>query len=127
MSSSINNEKKDINTFFLILKKVGFSINSLEELESMDGYLIPRDCLLYKEGYDEIADLVPELKKQFSSSHLTSLHKNAQISQKWPLLNLIRQLLNAHGFVMKPLRKSNGYDENGVKKYERFFLIERKN
>ena len=115
----------NIDTFFIILKKLGFTISSVGELESMEGFLIPRDCLLYKQDYDEIADLVPHLKKQFSSSRLTSLHKNAKITQKWPLLNLLRQLLNVHGFVMKPLRKSDGYDEDGVKKYERFFLIER--
>ena len=65
------------------------------------------------------ASSVKSLKKQFSSSRLTSLHKNACVNQKWPLLNLLRQLLSVHGFVMKPLRKSDGYDENGVKKYER--------
>jgi hypothetical protein len=116
----------NIDTFFIILKKLGFTISSVGELESMEGFLIPRDCLLYKQDYDEIADLVPHLKKQFSSTQLTSLHKNAKVNQKWPLLNLLRQLLNVYGFVMKPLRKSDGYDEDGVKKYERFFLIERK-
>jgi hypothetical protein len=119
-------KKEDLDIFFSILKKIGFKISSIEELQNMEGFLIPRQCLLYKGDYDEIADLVPELKKKFSSKHLTSLHKNAKISQKWPLLNLLRQILNEYGFHMKPLRKSDGYDENGVKKYERFFLIERK-
>jgi hypothetical protein len=115
-----------LDTFFIILKKLGFTIASIEELKTMDGFLIPRECLLYKQDYDEIANLVPQLKKKFSSSKMTSLHKNASNNQKWPLLNLLRQLLNVHGFNMKPLRKSDGYDENGVKKYERFFLIERR-
>ena len=119
-------EEYSLDTFFIILKKLGFVISSIEELKTMDGFLIPRECLLYKQDYDEIANLVPKLKKKFSSSKLTSLHKNASNQQKWPLLNLLRQLLNAHGFDMKPLRKSDGYDENGVKKYERFFLIERR-
>jgi hypothetical protein len=82
--------------------------------------------LALEQDYDEIANLVPQLKKKFSSSKMTSLHKNASNNQKWPLLNLLRQLLNVYGFNMKPLRKSDGYDENGVKKYERFFLIERR-
>ena len=119
-------DEYSLDTFFIILKKLGFTIASVEELKTMDGFLIPRECLLYKQDYDEIADLVPQLKKKFSSSKLTSLHKNASTQQKWPLLNLLRQLLNVHGFDMKPLRKSDGYDENGVKKYERFFLIERR-
>jgi hypothetical protein len=120
------NKKENLDTFFTVLKKVGFTISSIEELQNMEGFLIPRECLLYKGDYDEIANLVPELKKKFSSTRLTSLHKNAIVNQKWPLLNLLRQILNVYGFYMKPLRKSNGYDENGVKQYERFFLIERK-
>ena len=121
-------DKEDcsLDTFFIILKKLGFNISSMEELKIIDGYLIPRESLLYKQDYDEIANLIPQLKKKFNSSKLTSLHKNAGVNQKWPLLNLLRQLLNVHGFDMKPLRKSDGYDENGVKKYERFFLIERR-
>ena len=77
------NEVEDCSyeTFFLILKKIGFSISSIGELKNMDGYLIPRKCLLYKEKYDEIADLVPNLKKKFSYSNLTSLHKNACVNQ----------------------------------------------
>jgi hypothetical protein len=119
-------KKENLNVFFTILNKLGVKISSIEELQNMEGFLLPRECLLYKGDYDEIADLVPELKKKFSSTRLTSLHKNAIVNQKWPLLNLLRQILNVYGFHMKPLRKSDGYDENGVKQYERFFLIERK-
>ena len=55
-----------LDTFFIILKKLGFTIASIEELKTMDGFLIPRECLLYKQDYDEIANLVPQLKKKFS-------------------------------------------------------------
>ena len=121
-------DKEDcsLDTFFIILKKLGFNISSMEELKIIDGYLIPRESLLYKQDYDEIANLIPQLKNNFSSTKLTSLHKNASTNQKWPLLNLLRQLLNVHDYDMKPFRKSNGYDENGVKKYERFYLIEKR-
>jgi hypothetical protein len=56
---------------------------------------------------------------------MTSLQKNADKSQKWPLLNLVRQILNVYDYKMEPIRKSDGYTLEGVKKYKRFFLIKK--
>ncbi len=57
---------------------------------------------------------------------MTSLQKNADKSQKWPLLNLTRQLLSIYGYKMEPIRKSDGYTLEGVKKYKRFFHVSKK-
>jgi hypothetical protein len=57
---------------------------------------------------------------------MTSLQKNANVCQRWPLLNLIRQILNTFGFKMDPIRKSDGYTLDGIKKYKRFFQIVKK-
>ena len=38
------------------------------------------------------------MKKIYSSGSLTSLQKNAQDIQKWPLLNLVRQILKSNNF-----------------------------
>ena len=54
---------------------------------------------------------------------MTSLQKNAEKEQKWPLLNLVRQILNIYNYQMTPIRKSDGYTLEGVKKYKRFFQI----
>ena len=32
-------------------------------------------------------------------------------------------MFSIHGFKMEPIRKSNGYTLEGIKKYKRFFLI----
>ena len=56
------------------------------------------------------------LKKKFSSSSLTSLQKSAELEQKWPLLNLVRQVLKSCNYLMKPIRQSAGYDKEGKKK-----------
>ena len=85
-----------------------------------------RDQLLSDNKYEEVKKLLPELKKIYSSSLMTSLQKNADKSQKWPLLNLVRQILNTHGYKMDPIRKSDGYTLEGVKKYKRYFLIKKK-
>lgn len=112
-------EKLTIN----FLKKIGINVNTIQEI---DGITITRDGLLDKEKYESVKELIPELKKSFSSSFLTSLQKTATTSQKWPLLNLLRQILNQNQFNMMPIRKSDGRDKNGKKRYKRYFIIKKK-
>jgi hypothetical protein len=107
-----------------IFKVVGLEINQFEDL---NGMIISRETLLSDNKYDELKYLIPELKKNYSSSFMTSLQKNAEKSQKWPLLNLIRQILHVYGYNMEPIRKADGYTLEGVKKYKRYFLIHKKN
>lgn len=52
---------------------------------------------------------------------MTCLQKTANINQKWPLLNLIRQILHKNGYEMVPIRKCDGYTLDKIKKYKRFF------
>jgi hypothetical protein len=106
-----------------ILKNVGIEFENLTEL---NGLFIPREILLSDNKYDEIKKLIPELKKNYSSSLMTSLQKSAEQLQKWPLLNLVRQILNIYNYRMEPVRKADGYTLEGIKKYKRFFLIRRK-
>jgi hypothetical protein len=106
-----------------ILKIIGIEFNDLNEL---NGLTILRDQLLSDSKYEEIKKLLPELKKIYSSSLMTSLQSNADKSQKWPFLNLVRQILNTHDYKMEPIRKSDGYTLEGVKKYKRYFLIKKK-
>jgi len=112
-------EKDIIN----ILNEIGIEI---ENLEDSKGLIIEREQLLCDTKYDEVKKLIPKLKQTYSSSFLTSLQNNADKTQKWPLLNLVRQLFSIHGYKMEPIRKSNGYTLDGVKKYKRFFLIREK-
>jgi hypothetical protein len=106
-----------------ILMTVGIKFNTEIDL---DNHLIPREQLLNDSKYAEIQILIPELKQKFSASFMTSLQKNAQNNQKWPLLNLVRQILHAYGFKMIPIRKSDGYTFEGIKKFKRFFQINKK-
>jgi len=92
----------------------------------LDGLLFPRETLLCDGKYDEVKKWIPELKKNFSSSFMTGLQKKADIVQKWPLLNLIRQILNIYHMKMIPIRKSDGYTLDKIKKYKRFFMIVKK-
>ena len=107
-----------------ILNIIGVEFDTLNQVQEQ---LIPRETLLSDSKYDSIKLYIPELKKKYSSSFMTSLQKHADKSQKWPLLNLTRQLLNTYGYKMDPIRKADGYTLDGVKKYKRFFLITKKN
>lgn len=107
-----------------IFKIVGLEISYFDEL---NGMIISRETLLSDNKYYELKCFIPELKKNYSSSFMTSLQKNAEKSQKWPLLNLIRQILHVYGYKMEPIRKADGYTLEGVKKYKRYFLIHKKN
>ena len=106
-----------------ILKIIGIEFNEIDDLNELT---ILRDQLLSDKKYEEVKKLLPELKKIYSSSLMTSLQKNADKSQKWPLLNLVRQILSTHNYKMEPIRKSDGYTLEGVKKYKRYFLINKK-
>ncbi len=94
---------------------------------SLNGQTLPRDLFLDISKYEEIQEKVGELKKYLSSSSLTALQNTAGLMQKWPILNLTRQLLKTYHYGMDPIRKSDGYDQDGKKKYKRFFVIRSEN
>ena len=50
--------------------------------EFLDGALIPRDMLINDSLYVQVREKLPELRKKFSSSYMTSLHKGAKEQQK---------------------------------------------
>ena len=112
-------------TVLEILTIVGIDFEKLND--DSDQLIIYRDTLIDPDKYKVAREKVGELKKFFSSSFLTSLQENAQKKQKWPLLNLVRQLLKVNMYEMKPIRKSDGYTKDGKKKYIRFFLIQKVN
>jgi len=102
--------------------------NILFESENfINGMIIPREILLSKDKFLELTSEIHEIKKNFSSSRLTSLQKTAKDNQKWPLLNLVRQLLKVSGYKMIPKRQSDGYNKEGKKKFKRFFILEKIN
>jgi hypothetical protein len=96
-----------------------------EDYKMLDGMLIPRENLLSQEKYENIKEDLEKMKKMYSSGALTALQKSAETKQKWPLLNLVRQILKSNNYTMDPIRKSNGYTKEGKKKYLRFFIIKK--
>jgi len=106
-----------------ILVATGILVNSKDY---PDEILILRDMLINHEIYVSLKNNILELKKNLSSSSLTSLQKGAEKTQKWPLLNLVRQILNVYGYKMIPIRKCDGYTLDGIKKFKRYFQVVKK-
>lgn len=104
------------------LNKVSISCDTLDNL---DGRHIQRSLLLDVKLYESVKEYIPKLRSIFSTSYLTSLQKTAEDNQKWPLLNLVRQLLKSCNYHLVPKRLCDGYTKDGKKKYKRIFLIER--
>lgn len=96
-----------------------------DEFSQLEGMNIPRETFLSKEVYNKVKNDIEEIKKFYSSGSMTSLQKNAETSQKWPLLNLVRQILKSNNYLMHPIRKSNGYTKDGKKKYLRYFVLKK--
>ena len=94
-------------------------------LNLIDGMLIPREILLSDERYENVKKYIPSLKEVYSSSYMTSLQKTASSNQKWPLINIIRQILKTVDYNLKPIRLSDGYTKARKKKYKRLFKIEK--
>ena len=104
------------------LKLCNIHINHFKEL---DGLVVPRDIFLDKTKFQNLSGDIIQLKKHICSSGLTAFQKNAQTVQKWPLLNIVRQILKTKGYLMSPGRKSAGYTLDGKKKYTRHFIIKK--
>lgn len=116
----MNNTQLDyIKTFLMKCKMV------ITHFDDLDGMLVPREIFLDKVVYDSIKEDISILKQLFTSSALTSLQSNAEENQKWPLLNLVRQILRSCHYKMTPKRVSAGYTKEGKKIYKRMFIIEK--
>ena len=94
-------------------------------LTDLNGMLVPREIFFNESVYKQLKDQIPALKQLFSSSYLTALQAPAENTQKWPQLNLIRQVLRSCNYKLTPKRVSDGYTVDGKKKYKRMFIIEK--
>ena len=106
-------------TVLEILTIVGIDFEKLND--DSDQLIIYRDTLIDPDKYKVAKEKVGELKKFFSSSFNV---KGKRKKQKWPLLNLVRQLLKVNMYEMKPIRKSDGILRMAKEIYSFFFNTE---
>jgi hypothetical protein len=96
---------------------------NIDSIKNINGMVFSREIFLNDSLYNDIIDEIKLLKDIFNTSELNCLHKNASENQRWPLLNLTRQILKCLNYKMVPIRECNGY-KDGKKQFKRFFAIE---
>ena len=121
IKNSINKiikQKNDI--LFSLLKIINIDIDSLDKLNNCN---IERDLLMDDDVIEQYYKFIPKLKEFYNSDELTCLHKNSLQKQKFPAINMLRQILKASGFLLKPKVVCLGYVGKD-KITKRYFIIE---
>ncbi len=113
-------EKKENDIILYFFNSCGITCSNINDI---NGIIIPREKLLSDELYNKLKVDIPKLKSILSSTVFTSVQKNASSTQRWPLINLIRQILRKYNYELVPKRVCDGYTKDGIKKYKRFFEI----
>ena len=97
------------------------NINNLDDLFSLT---ISQDKLKDKELINKLYEKIDDLKIFYNSNMLTCLHKNSLHKQKFPALNMLRQICKCNGLKVYPFVISRGYDKvSGRKIIDRYYKI----
>ena len=107
-----------------ILNKCGIECISIDDIANK---IIPREILIDSEKviYENIKDDIKKIKQYLKSSFYTCTQNNASDNQKYPVINLIRQILGKFKLKLIPKRICNGYTKDRKKKYLRYFEIKK--
>ena len=107
-----------------ILNKCGIECISIDDIANK---IIPREILIDSEKviYENIKDDIKKIKQYLKSSFYTCTQNNASDNQKYPIINLIRQILGKFKLKLIPKRICNGYTKDRKKKYLRYFEIKK--
>mgnify|MGYP006156797467 FL=1 len=85
---------------------------------------LDRNSLLHDPFYSYAINYKTNLKKIYNSTYYNCLHSNSELKQKFPSINLIRQVLKSNQLRLYPYYKSLGYDDNKKKIVRRYFIIQ---
>ena len=114
---------KDLNFDLIkeIFSIIKYDIYSYEDLTDL---ILSNNYLRNKEFNDKIVEMIPKLKQKYKSHKLTCLHKNSLEKQKFPTINMIRQILKCNDLKLQPYTVCKGYDKITKEKIlERYFII----
>ena len=117
------NKKKQIELLLQMFQILKYDMETVSELTNIT---IQRDTLLQKDNKENLMDLIPEMKLVYKSAYLNCLHDNSIYKQKFPAINLLRQVLKCHHLSLTPKIVSNGYEKvTGKKRVNRIFIIQK--
>ena len=110
---------------FDLLKDIFSALEiNVSERNDISNLILKQDTLKSKTLITDLNEKVPNLKSYYNSSKLTCLHKNSLDKQKFPAVNMLRQILKCNSFKMEPYVISKGYDKfSGKKLVERYYRI----
>jgi hypothetical protein len=116
---------KDIDLLRNMLSYIGIQFREINELVDK---AVSRERLLEDatvEYYNTI--FKPQWRElNYNTGKLTSLRKNNIETQKFPAVNMLRQILRCHKLHLRPHIRSMGYDPNtGKKRYIHEYVIHR--
>lgn len=119
--SDTNLEK--LNNLKKIFKILNIEVSTISDLENIE---INRDLLLSKNINIELNKILDECKNFYKSSKLTCLHNNKEDKQKFPAVNLLRQILKCNNLKLTPKVISLGYSKvSGKKLIQRNYVIKK--
>jgi len=118
---SKNTETQKYELLLKLLKIINIDID-IDDKDSLLNYTFERDILLDQTVIDKYYEMIKNLKKNYTSDVLTCLHMNSTIKQRFPGINMLRQILKCNGLKLKPKVVSMGYIGD-VKMVKRFFTI----
>ena len=105
MSEKTKQDLKD-ELFKIMFSYIGINV---ENLKNVKGIIINRNVLINKTLYPKFINLMPKIKKFYSSDYMTALQSKSHIKQRFWLINLFRQILKTEEYYMDPEQKSMGY------------------
>ena len=109
-----------IKEIFTIINKNIETYHDLMEIRIDHHYLRQP---IFKE---KLYDMIPKLKKKYKSHKLTCLHNNSLDKQKFPTINMIRQILKCNKLKLTPQVICKGYNKvNNQKIIERYYIIKK--
>ena len=117
-------ETQKLNILKDLFNVIHIHINSIDDLLHIE---IDRMVLLEDPFYTYALQYKKIIKKKYntiySSNYYNFTHNNSITKQKFPSINLIRQILKSNGLKLFPYYKSFGYDEHKKKIVQRYFTI----
>ena len=119
----MENNKDNTELIIKLFKILNININSLDQIDNLE---IDRETLKDKNTVDKYYSMIPSLKKIYNSDMFSCLHKNSLEKQRQPGVCMMRQLLKANNYKMKPKIYNLGYNKvNGKKLVKRTYLIQK--
>ena len=108
----------------LLVKLLNLMNIKCDTIEEALGTIIEQNELKYFELDKKCFQYVEELKKFYKSNMLNCLHKNSLSKQRFPAVNMLRQILKCNDIKLRPFNVCQGYNKStGNKIVKRFYKI----